>query len=122
MQIRMKKITRWNGDVLKPGATIEVANVTGERWLRTGIAELAAEKAAPPQAAPAAPAPKESDDKEDTGNAPAAGGKPDSGADEPTMNDLRKTAKEKGITVKVGTSKKQLIDIINATDARRNGD
>lgn len=93
MQIIMRTQTRYNGAVLRPGDAKDIDNRTAVRWIGNGIAKRA-DAVSPEQPQ----APNEAAEPQIPGS----------------FNELRKLAKDMGITVPKGTNKQELIRLITA--------
>lgn len=119
MKVKIKRQTRWEDKVLRPGDTAEVESNTARRWIDHGIAESAASVTIP-AAEPDATEPV----------SPIKSGTELEGLN---YNKLRKIASGKGIIVPKGTKKPELIVMIREvpdqvgdkpvpTDEKKTGD
>ena len=95
MKIIMKRQTKWNGKVLRPGDEADIESATARRWIDRGIAEPASAFAT--EVATADDSPEFEDNP----------------LEDLKYNELRKIAGEKNITVPRGIKKPELIALIN---------
>lgn len=94
MKVLMIKQTKWNGEVLRPGDTIDIESNTANRWINNGIAGPC-----------------------DSGENPATASNGELEITRESLQDLkynqlREKAAENGIKVPRGTKKPDLIDLI----------
>jgi hypothetical protein len=115
----MKKMTRWGGKTLAEGTVIDVDGGTARRWLANGIAEQV-EEISPATTVKGGEEGGAADGTDDTGKT-AGDVKTDADLAALKQKDLIGLAKGKGITFKAGTTKKQLVDMINNHSARAGG-
>lgn len=99
MKVVMKKQTKWNGEVLRPGDEKDVEGEAARRWINKGIAE--------PVTTVSTPA-----------TIPDASEPEDVLLEDLKYNELRKIASVRGIKVPRGTKKSELIALIRGEEVK----